>query len=73
MLRERNPGIGVKEDLIKGRMMAIRKLKEVGSSKIMKPWTVDGTINIKKKNNPNTIISVRSLQDFDKVLQDICK
>ena len=73
MLRERNPGIGVNEDLTKGRMMAIRKLKEVGSSNIMKIWTVDGTINIKKKNNPNTIISVRSLQDFDKVLQDICK
>ena len=71
ILRERNPGIGMNEDLTRGRMMAIKKQRERGSSNILKTWTVDETINIKKKNNPNSIISVRSLQDLDKVLQDI--
>lgn len=71
ILRERNPEIGVNEDLKKGKMMAIRKLKEAGSSNTMKIWAVDGTINM-KKNNPNTIILVGFLQHFDKVLQDIC-
>jgi len=50
------------------RMITTRKLRETGSSNILKIWAVDGTMNIKKKNDPNTIISVRSLEGFDKVL-----
>ena len=68
VLRDAGDDLKIQEDLTQGRLVAIKKLNNEYKERILTLWTIDGTINIRQKSNTDEILSVRKLNDLDKVM-----
>lgn len=62
-------GISIVEDLTYGRLHTIKEIKMKAGKHIHKLWIVDGLINIRTKMKPESILTIRSMQEADCVTQ----
>jgi hypothetical protein len=63
--------IKISEDLTKGRLAAIHLINTKAKECVLKIWTTDGVINVRKKKDPSNVITLRNLVDLDSFIVKI--